>query len=204
MLGNIFSWNIFRILLGRRLCSVDPLSKSVPPLLFLLRCASISWIHIWESVSRSVGNVLKILSTNGSYNGMAATMVVSMVVKTTWMVVTISSAIFDIFFSQKLMSFFKPLLSPFLPRAPIHSQIYLVPDLIQIESLWLENLLTKNENWWEILKRCQILSWIVLTWESFFKWEVMRDGAKVPNRLQATMPQKGNFKKSHYLLIGKW
>ena len=180
MLGNIFSWNIFRILLGRRLCSVDPLSKSVPPLLFLLRCASISWIHIWESVSQSVSNVLKILSTNGSYNGMAATMVVSMVVKTTWMVVTISSAIFDIFFSQKLMSFFKPLLSPFLPRAPIHSQIYLVPDLIQIESLWLENLLTKmriderfwegarsylesfwlenpfsNEKWWEMVRRCQ-------------------------------------------------
>ena len=64
-----------------------------------------------------MSNVLKILSTNGSYNGMAATMVVSMVVKTTWMVVTISSAIFDIFSLTKVDVLFQAVAQPFSSKS---------------------------------------------------------------------------------------
>ena len=136
---------------------------------------------------------------------MVVNMAFSMVVKTIWMVVTISSASLVsilIFFPTKVDVLFQAVTQPISSKSTNpFTDIFGAGSYPNWIALTWESF-DKNENWWEILRRCQILSWIVLTWESFFKWEVMRDDAKVPNRLQATMSQKGNFRKSHYLLRG--
>ena len=134
---------------------------------------------------------------------MVVNMAFSMVVKTIWMVVTISSASIVsilIFFPTKVDVLFQAVAQPISSKSTNpFTDIFGAGSYPNWIALTWESF-DKNENWWEILRRCQILSWIVLTWESFFKWEVMRNGAKVPNRLQATMSQKGNLRKSHYPL----
>ena len=111
---------------------------------------------------------------------MVVNMAFSMVVKTIWMVVTISSASIVsilIFFPTKVDVLFQAVAQPISSKSTNpFTDIFGAGSYPNWIALTWESF-DKNENWWEILRRCQILSWIVLTWESFLNekwWEMVR------------------------------